>query len=135
MTTLGIWLHRAKQYLNRTQSLGICLNFRPCFRYVIILVVFCMMILLALLNFLLIVCFLMMGNIFLLFLLFFMLNVRLFLLLLFHFHFLIQGLHPLDFNYFLFSKYQVLIWTLFILNELECFRLRVSFLNLHPMIS
>ena len=135
MTTLGICIRRAKLYLNRTQSQGICLNFQPCFRCVIILVVFRMMIRLALLNFLLIVCFLMMGNIFLLFLLFWMLGVRSLLLLLFHFHFLIQGLHQLNFNCFLFLRYQVLIWILFILNELEYFRLRVSFLNLHPMIS
>jgi len=135
MTTLGICISRAKLYLNRTQSQGICPNFQPFFRCVIIPVVFWMMIRLALLNFLLIVCFFMMGNIFLLFLLFWMLGLRLLLLLLFHFHFQIQGLHNLDFNYFLFSRYQVLIWILFILNELECFRSRFSFLNFFLMIS
>lgn len=135
MTTLRICIRRAKLYLNRTQSQGKCLNFQPCFRCVIIPIVFCMMIRLALLNSLLIVCFLMMGNILLLFLLFSMPVVRLLLLLLFHFHFLIHGLHPLNFNCFLFTRYQVLIWILFILNELECFQSRVSFLNLHLMVS
>lgn len=135
MTTLGICISRAKTYLNRTQSQGLSPNFQPCFRCVIIPVVFWMMTWLALLNFLLIVCFLMMGNIFLLFLLFWLLGLRLLLLLLIHFHFRIQGLHHWDFNCFLISRYQVLIWILFILNELECFRSRFSFLNFYLMIS